>query len=110
MSFPHGKVHVLYNEILNSFNAELLISLTVMQLKFQFGWTQNKISMDFEFKVQVKNYHWNEPCLFEINSSLPGAAYMRQWIGSALVQIMACHLFDTKPLSNPVLGYCQLDP
>ena len=39
------------------------------------------------------------------NSSPPGAAYMRQWIGSALVQIMACRLFGAKPLSNPMLGY-----
>ena len=29
---------------------------------------------------------------------------------SALVQIMACRLFGTKPLSKPVLGFCQLDP
>ena len=35
---------------------------------------------------------------------------MRQWIGSALVQIMACRLFGAKPLSKPMLGYCQLDP
>ena len=35
---------------------------------------------------------------------------MRQWIGSALVQIMACRLFGAKPLSKPVLGYCQLNP
>ena len=34
---------------------------------------------------------------------------MRQWIGSALGQIMACRLFGAKPLSKPVLGYCQLD-
>ena len=27
-----------------------------------------------------------------VNSSPPSAAYMRQWIRSALVQIMACHL------------------
>ena len=33
----------------------------------------------------------------------PNAAYMRQWTGSALVQIMACRLFGAKPLSNPVL-------
>ena len=38
------------------------------------------------------------------------ASYMRQWIGSALVQIMACRLSGAKPLSSPVLGYCQLDP
>ena len=35
---------------------------------------------------------------------------MRQWIGSALVQIIACRLVGAKPLSQPVLGYCQLDP
>ena len=34
---------------------------------------------------------------------------MRQLIGSALVQIMACRLFDAKPLSKPMLLYCQLD-
>ena len=44
------------------------------------------------------------------NSSPPSAAYMPQWVGSALVQIMACRLFDAKPLSKPMLGYCQLDP
>ena len=30
---------------------------------------------------------------------------MRQWIGSALVQIMACRLFGAKSLSTPVLGH-----
>ena len=45
-----------------------------------------------------------------LNSSPPSAAYMRQWIGSALVQIMACRLFGAKPLSKPLLGYCQLNP
>ena len=38
------------------------------------------------------------------------AAYMRWWIGSALVQIMACRLDGTKPLSEPMLSYCQLHP
>ena len=41
----------------------------------------------------------------QINSSPPSAAYMCQWIGSALVQIMACRLFGDKPLSKPVLGF-----
>ena len=35
---------------------------------------------------------------------------MRQSIWSALVQIMACRLFGAKPLSKPMLGYCQMDP
>ena len=45
-----------------------------------------------------------------VNSSPRCDAYMRQWIGSALVQIMAYSLFGAKPLSKPILGYCQLDP
>ena len=36
--------------------------------------------------------------LFIIDSSPPSAAYMRQWIGSGLVQIMACRLFGAKSL------------
>ena len=43
-----------------------------------------------------------------VNSSPPSAAYMIQWIESALIQIMACRLFRTKPLSEPMQGYCQL--
>ena len=48
------------------------------------------------------------PCI--INSSPPCAAYMHQWIGSALLQKMACRLFGAKPLSKPMLDYCQLGP
>ena len=45
-----------------------------------------------------------------VNSSIPSAAYMRLWTGSALVQITSCRLFGDKPLSKPMLGYYQLDP
>ena len=44
-----------------------------------------------------------------INSSPPSAAYMRQWTGSSLVQVMPCRLFGAKPLPEPKLTYCQLD-
>ena len=44
-----------------------------------------------------------------INSSLPNAAYLRQWTGSSLVQVMACRLFSAKPLLETILLYCQLD-
>ena len=37
------------------------------------------------------------------NSSPPSAAYMRQWTGSALVQVMAWRLFGAKPLPEPML-------
>ena len=36
----------------------------------------------------------------KINLSVPSAACMRQWIGSALVQIMACHIFGAKHYLN----------
>ena len=35
---------------------------------------------------------------------------MRQWTRSTLVQVMACRLFGAKPLPEPMLPYCQLDP
>ena len=44
------------------------------------------------------------------NSSSLSAAYIRQWIVSALVQIMACRLCGAKPSSEPMLDYYQLDP
>ena len=44
-----------------------------------------------------------------INSSAPSTAYMRQWIGSALVQIMPCRLYNAKSLAKPMLDYCQVD-
>ena len=48
-------------------------------------------------------------CLI-FQSSPPSALYMRQWIGSALVQTMVCRRFGAKPLSKTILCYCQLDP
>ena len=43
------------------------------------------------------------------NSSPPSAAYMRQWTGPSLVQVMACRLIGAKPLPEPILSFCQLD-
>ena len=45
-----------------------------------------------------------------LKSSSASATYMCQWIRSVLAQIMACRLFDTKPLSEPMKIYCQLNP
>ena len=44
-----------------------------------------------------------------VNSSPPSYAYMRRWTGPSLIQVMACRLFGAKPLSEPMLAYCQLD-
>ena len=45
-----------------------------------------------------------------INLCTPSAAYMLQWTGLALVQVMAYCLCGAKPLPEPMLPYCQLDP
>ena len=46
---------------------------------------------------------------YQFNSSPPSAAYMRQWTGSSLIQVMACRLFGAKSLPEAMLVYCQLD-
>ena len=38
---------------------------------------------------------------FALKSSAPSAAYVRQWMRSALVETRACRLFGAKPLSKP---------
>ena len=43
-----------------------------------------------------------------INSLRPSGAFMRQQIMPSLGQIMACRLIGAKPLSEPMLSYCQL--
>ena len=44
------------------------------------------------------------------NSLKPSDAYMHQQTKPPLIQIMARHLFSAKPLSEPMLIYCQLVP
>ena len=45
-----------------------------------------------------------------VNSLKPSDAYMLRQPSTSLVQITAWRLYSAKPLSRPVLKYCQLDP
>ena len=60
---------------------------------FHWGWT---IDIFHNYDARVLNW---------LNSSTPSASCVRQWIGSALGQIMACRLFGAKPFfwTNPGL-------
>ena len=51
-----------------------------------------------------------QPIVYSIqfNSSPPSAAYLREWNGSSMAQVMACRLFGAKPLSEPTLTHCLL--
>ena len=48
--------------------------------------------------------------LSTINSLKPGDVSVRRRPRASMVEIMACRLFGAKPLSEPMLEYCQLDP
>ena len=52
-----------------------------------------------------------QTCLSLLIKSLrPSDSYMHQKTWQSLVQIMGCRLFGAKPLSDPMMVYCQLDP
>ena len=56
-----------------------------------------------DYMAQLRRYHYYiANAIFSdiFNSSPPSVAYMLLWIGSAFVQIMACRLVGTKPLSK----------
>ena len=74
-------------------------------------WTYKRHLVDSHRKVAHPSiFGWKWRSSKGLNSSLPRAAYMCHWNGSALAQIMACCLFCVKPLPEPTLAYCQLDP
>ena len=61
-----------------------------------------------ERQSQLPKYLLSRVCTtINVNSSPHSAAYVRRWIGSALLQIMVCRLFGTKPLSGQTFRYFQ---
>ena len=66
--------------------------------------TQNILTYDDVNHICIYLFSvWQWPLSLTWFSISPSAAYMRQWIGSALVQIMAT---GAKPFPKPVLWYC----
>ena len=84
------------------------------------GWTLTQLTGAGQSHPLDRNYDcqwcppqsgaWATQISSTFNSISPSAAYMRQWTGSALVQIMAFSLFSAKPLSKQMLDYHQLNP
>ena len=61
-----------------------------------------------ERQSQLPKYLLSRVCTtIIVNSSPHSAAYVRRWIGSALLQIMVCRLISTKPLSGQTFRYSQ---
>ena len=66
--------------------------------------------LDFPSGNAIKHQRPGDHICIGVNSFTPSAAYMCQWIRSAMFQIMACRLCGAKPLSEPMLGYHQMNP
>ena len=79
-------------------------------MKSRYGRHQELIALCTPPKLIIMTYCNHIKKGLRFNSSPPGVAYMRQWTLSTLVQVMARHLFGAKPLPEPMLPYCQLDP
>ena len=62
-----------------------------------------------EFHIWLMQAYIILSCLNSLRPSDAYKMYMRHQPGPTLVQIMTCCLFSTKPLSGPMLYYCQLD-
>ena len=60
------------------------------------------------FAFSITSQHWDGAGV--VNASLPTSPYMHQWIMSALVRIMACRLFSTKPLFKTSAGLLSIGP
>ena len=88
-----GKLH---NSIVYSMQAWFGFSWYLLNM-LQQQWVTDDTA---QWQGSQLNSAATSPTRKAINSSPTSAAYMRQGIGSALVQIMACHLLGAKPLSN----------
>ena len=79
----------------------------LIRLRFLMGYCYRRTKVKCVLCIQQSGLGKRQPGLLAaINSSPPSATYMHQWIGSAFVQIMACHLISAKPFSKPMLGCC----
>ena len=123
--------------LLLTHNDKYMIERPIMEIKHSFwlfinSTTSSALSSDTSHSSIISeslrkniwsHYHWNRNVIFDkifitvytqirhfVNSDSPSATYMRQWTGSALVQIMTCRLVGAKPLPEPMLVYCQLNP
>ena len=107
----HWKINLLWNiEILRALRVKSSYAFLkrppgIMNwLRCHCDWRAPHTDMESPYTICGYRRHYTSSA---INSSPPSDAHMRQWIRSALVQIIACRLFGAKPLSKPMLIYCQ---
>ena len=72
-------------------------------IAYSTGHTARVIWIVLSYKKKIV---WVQP----YHLSPRSAAYTPRWTGSALIQVMACRLFGSKPLRESVLTYGPLEP
>ena len=74
-------------------------------------WERRSLCWDVSQASMISTKIWSSQAEFSLINLFPSStAYMRRWTGSASVQIMACRLDGTIPLSKPMLTYCLIEP
>ena len=70
-----------------------------------------KLAWDFDYNSSCTQRVGvvKKSCYFPRKYHMGCVMFFRQWTGSSLVQVMACHLFGAKPLPETMLIYRQLD-
>ena len=88
-----------------------IVNLTLRNNKLQ--WNLNQNSHIFIQENSFENIACEMAAILSwphcVNPLRLSEAYMCQWTRPSLVQIMACRVFGAKPLSEPIVYYCQLD-
>ena len=79
--------------------------------KFCFPFIWKTLAPKWSARTYVNWLLLRNPCLVSVGKGLtntlrPGDTDMRQWTSPLLVQMMACHLFGTKPLSELWINDC----
>ena len=71
------------------------------------GWVNNREAGDLR---RHRAHYVVIVTFFHSLRAQPSVTYMRQRIGSALVQILSCRIYGAKQLSKPMLGQYRLEP
>ena len=92
-----------------------------MKFFVEIDWTVNAWPLRFAIQIAEKLLMKNHSCLYDGIGSVPfgplvaflthegQVAHMCLWTSSSLVQVIACCMFKTKSLPEPMMTYCQLD-
>ena len=97
----HHESLILWLVLFGALPASLLYKWSLVNV-----WT-SEILFGPPLVKQTESNFWYVKCInfslsSDIDSLLLSAAYMSRWTWSSLVQIMAYHLFEAKPLTKPM--------